>query len=97
MLFLEMSFVEEADIIRMGTELTRSVWKAVLDVDLPELEDRVNNLDSRGLVNPDGIGFAELYHQRLDLYRQYADVRIDCTGKGPREIAREIVETIKKC
>ncbi len=75
-------------------EIGLLIW---LDVDLPELEDRVDNLDSRGLVNPDGIGFAELYHQRLGLYRQYADVRIDCTGKGPREIAREIVETIKKC
>ena len=68
------------------------VW---LDVELPELEARVDNLDSRGLVNPNGTGFAELYRQRLDLYREYADLRIDCTGKGPKEIAREIVEKIR--
>jgi shikimate kinase len=68
------------------------VW---LDVELPELEARVDNLDSRGLVNPNGIGFAELYRQRFDLYREYADVRIDCTGKEPREIAREIVDKIR--
>lgn len=68
------------------------VW---LVVELPELEARVDNLDSRGLVNPNGTGFAELYRQRLDLYREYADLRIDCTGKGPKEIAREIVEKIR--
>lgn len=67
------------------------VW---LDVELPELEARVDNLDSRGLVNPNGTCFAELYHQRLDLYREYADVRIDCTGKKPKEIARDIIHKI---
>ncbi len=46
--------------------------------------------------NPNGTGFAELYRQRLDLYREYADVRIDCTGKGPKEIAREIFDQIEQ-
>lgn len=70
-------------------EIALVVW---LDVALPVLEARVDNLNSRGLVNPDGIGFAELCRQRLDLYREYASLRIDCTGKGVKEIAREIVE-----
>jgi len=65
------------------------VW---LDVSLPELEARVRNLTSRGLVNPDGGSFAQLYQQRFDLYRKYADLRIDCTGKGVLRIAEEIVE-----
>ena len=73
-------------------EIALVVW---LDVALPDLEARVDNLDSRGLVNPNGIGFAELCRQRLDLYREYADLRIDCTGKEVKEIAREIVEKIK--
>lgn len=72
-------------------EIGLVVW---LDVALPELEARVSNLDSRGLVNPDGSSFAELYRQRLDLYQEYADLRIDCTAKGPQEIAGEIVEKI---
>jgi shikimate kinase len=73
-------------------EIALVVW---LDVELPDLEARVDNLDSRGLVNPNGTGFAALYRQRFDMYREYADVRIDCTGKGPKEIAREIVEKIR--
>jgi len=69
------------------------VW---LDVALPELEARVNNLDSRGLVNPNGTSFAELYRSRLPLYRQYAALRIDCTGKDPQQIVDEIVGNIGK-
>ena len=69
------------------------VW---LDVALPELEARVNNLDSRGLVNPDGTSFAELYRSRQALYRQYAALRIDCTGKDPQQIVDEIVGNMGK-
>ncbi len=65
------------------------VW---LDVSLSVLEARVGNLSSRGLVNPGGGSFAELYQQRFELYRQYADLRIDCTGIGVERIVEEIVE-----
>ena len=33
---IEMSFVEQQDIIDLGTELTSYLWKEILDVDLPE-------------------------------------------------------------
>ncbi len=69
------------------------VW---LDVALPELEARVNNLDSRGLVNPDGSSFADLYQQRLGLYRRYAELRIDCSRKGVQAIVDDIAGQVRK-
>jgi len=33
---IEISFVDQDDIIRIGTDLTRHIWKSVMDVDLPE-------------------------------------------------------------
>jgi aspartyl-tRNA synthetase len=33
---IEMSFVDQNDIIRLGTDLTRYIWKSVIDVDLPK-------------------------------------------------------------
>jgi len=33
---IEMSFVEQNDVIQMGTALTREIWKKVIDVDLPK-------------------------------------------------------------
>ena len=33
---IEMSFVEQDDVVELGTNLTRHLWKSSLDVDLPE-------------------------------------------------------------
>ncbi len=74
------------------------VW---LDVPLAELEQRVTNLGSRGLVNPGETDFAQLFAQRLPLYRQYSDLRLDCEARTPEQIvddlARQLAEnTVKR-
>lgn len=78
---------------RPGMEHLRQIGLVVwLDVDLQLLEARVGNTASRGLVNPDGFSFAQLYQQRLALYREFAHLRIECAAKTPEELADEIVE-----
>jgi len=67
----------------------------LLDVDLATLEQRVKNKTSRGLINPDGGSFQELYHSRYSLYRLWADIRIKATGT-PDAIAREIHEAVRQ-
>jgi len=42
---IEMSFVDQEDIIRLGTELTRHIWKTVIDIDLPEVFPVMNYQD----------------------------------------------------
>jgi shikimate kinase len=64
-------------------EISLVVW---LDVPLAELKERVGNLDNRGLVNPDGTDFEELYHQRLPLYQKYSGFRLACAGLSPAQI-----------
>jgi shikimate kinase len=64
------------------------IW---LDVELAVLEERVTNIDSRGLINPNGMTFGQLYFQRQKLYRQFADLRISCAARTPEEVAEEIV------
>ena len=77
---------------RVGMEHLQAIALVVwLDVPLPELEVRVNNLHSRGLINPDGTSFARLYQQRFDLYRRYAHLRIHCRDKGVPQIVSEII------
>jgi shikimate kinase len=61
-----------------------------LDVPLPELEQRVNNQNCRGLINPEGSSFAELYSQRQPLYRHYATLQIDCSQQTPKDIVQHI-------
>ncbi|WP_457573918.1 shikimate kinase [Desulfolithobacter sp.] len=71
-------------------------WIVFLDVDLEELEKRVQNKDSRGLINPSGIGFDALYRERLPLYNTYCDLRIRATDLSPEKICDIIVNRMPR-
>lgn len=62
-----------------------------LDVELPELETRLHNIDSRGLARRPEQSLADLFAERRPLYQQYADILIKCAGKSPAQIIDEII------
>ena len=45
-----------------------------LDVELNELESRINNENSRGIARPEGQCFSDVYTERTPLYQQYANI-----------------------
>lgn len=47
-----------------------------LDVSLEELQRRITNIRSRGIAFAPGQQLADVYEERLPLYRQYADVTV---------------------
>lgn len=49
-------------------------------VSLPVLEQRVSNFASRGIAAAPGSSFASIFEEREPLYRQYADIVVDCDG-----------------
>lgn len=49
-----------------------------LQVELPELTRRVGNFATRGILMKEGETFADIYHERVPLYKQYADVTVAC-------------------
>ena len=51
-----------------------------LDLPLDILEERIANLDMRGVVRATGQSLADLYEERVPLYRRYADVTVACAG-----------------
>jgi shikimate kinase len=51
-----------------------------LDVPLEEITARVQNLASRGIAGPPGLGLAQVYAERLPLYHRYADLVIEGAG-----------------
>ena len=73
--------------IRHLGELGRLVF---LDLPLEILQQRVRNMDTRGLVIDPGETFAALYARRLPLYRQYADLTIPCAALSQEEVATTI-------
>ena len=48
----------------------------------------------RGIINPDGLPFAESHAERLPLYREYADHEVDTSGLDPDAIAERIEELL---
>jgi len=65
-----------------------------LDLPLDELQRRVRNMDSRGLVIDPGETFADLYARRIPLYQQHAELIIPCGGLTQEDIAATVEETL---
>ena len=67
-----------------------------LDLPVERIEQRLANLPTRGVVMEKGQTIRSLYTQREPLYRQYAQITIDCTNKTHEQIVAEIAQTLDK-
>jgi shikimate kinase len=68
-----------------------------LSLPLEELLPRLSNLDTRGLVRRLGQSLADLYAERLPLYRRYAELTIDCRGLAQEQVARAVCARLGIC
>jgi shikimate kinase len=66
-----------------------------LDVDLATLERRVDNLATRGLVRRPGQSLADLFAEREALYKQAADITINCTGMTQEAVCSAIIARLR--
>lgn len=62
-----------------------------LDVGLPVLEARISNFDKRGLARRQDQSLGDLFRERLNLYRKYADITIECGDLNHEEICSKII------
>lgn len=67
-----------------------------LDADLATLEGRVRDIATRGLAKRKDQTFADLFGERVPLYRRYADVTIDCRGLTHEEVCSCIIEELRR-
>lgn len=68
----------------------------IIHLDLPfeQVETRVTNLYTRGVVMEKGQALAKLYENRQPLYKKYSGITIHCSGKRHEEIVEEIVKRL---
>jgi len=66
-----------------------------LDLPLAELERRVRDMDSRGMVIDPGETFADLYARRLPLYRRWAEITVSAAGSNVEDVAGELVQSLR--
>jgi shikimate kinase len=69
----------------------------IVHLDLaPELlQQRLENMDARGVVRKPGQTVADLYRERNALYGRYEDIRIDCGTMTPDEVVASIVRQLR--
>jgi shikimate kinase len=65
-----------------------------LHADLPTLNRRIRNYESRGLAKRPDQSFQDLFDERLDLYNRYADITIASSHLNQEEVCAEIIRLI---
>ncbi|HMK60062.1 MAG TPA: shikimate kinase [Dissulfurispiraceae bacterium] len=63
-----------------------------IDVDIATLKSRISNYETRGLAKRPDQSFEELFAERMNLYRKYADITVN----GDRLSQEEVCEAILK-
>jgi len=67
-----------------------------LDVDLPTLQSRINDFETRGLAKRPDQTLSDLFKERNPLYEKYADMRINCAGLTQEEINNAIIKLLQR-
>lgn len=55
-----------------------------------EIEKRIHNITTRGIVMKEGKTLLQVYDERVPLYEKYADNTILCMGKSMERIVEEV-------
>ena len=66
-----------------------------LSVDLETLKARVHDYDTRGLAKRPDQSLDDLFEERSNLYRTYADIVIPCAGLTHEEVCTEIMRVLE--
>ena len=67
-----------------------------LEVSETELHTRINNLDSRGIACKPNQSFSDLYQERSQLYRQYANLTLNTDDESESESLKKLITLINK-
>lgn len=72
------------------TQLSKRGLVVYLKLPYEEVEERLGDLNARGVTLLPGQTLRDLYEERTPLYEKYAEMTIECSGKSLRDIVWEI-------
>jgi len=67
-----------------------------LSLSLDALRGRIHNYEQRGIARAPGQTFESLMEERTQLYRQYADLEVNCEGRSPQQCLLTILEELER-
>jgi shikimate kinase len=66
-----------------------------LDANLANLEKRITDYDQRGIARRPDQSFTELFEERSELYRRYAQITLECDDLNQEAICAKILSQQK--
>ena len=67
-----------------------------LRISFEEMERRLKNITTRGIVLVAGESLREMYDERISLYEKYADISITCSENDFERVVGDIINTLEK-
>lgn len=67
-----------------------------LEISFDEMIRRLKNITTRGIVLVPGQSLRDLYNQRVPLYENYSDLRVDCSRTGFEDVIDKLIDKIQK-
>ena len=65
-----------------------------LSLPIEQIEQRVRNLEARGIVRAKGQSLRQLYEERQPLYCRYRHCEVDCTGRNHEDVVQAIIAAL---
>ena len=87
------SVVYEKEAMEHLREIGQVVY---LELPCEEVEERLGDLNARGVTLMPGQTLQNLYEERTPLYRKYAHITVDCSHKMLREVVEEITREVQR-
>ncbi len=66
-----------------------------LETEFPVIRQRLADIRGRGVVLREGQRLADLYAERVPLYRQYADMTVDVTALSVEQTVQNLLQKIR--
>jgi shikimate kinase len=66
-----------------------------LKISFEEMEQRLRNIMTRGIVLVAGQSLQAMFDQRIPLYETYADITIDCSGRDFETVVGTIMDKLR--
>lgn len=67
-----------------------------LHVPYEEIQKRLMNITTRGIVMKKGNSLKDVYEERLPLYMKYSEITFDCSNKDIERCVSEIIESMQE-
>jgi shikimate kinase len=67
-----------------------------LKISFAEMEKRLRNITTRGIVLVAGQSLREMYDERVPLYEQYADITVDCEDRNFEAVVASLMAELQE-